>query len=172
MMFSFVIVILLILQSNVKATTFKKPPGNSVKYEIDRQLTIKHIRTALTSPTISLLATDDIYIRPDACHAIICASIAALPVPITDDSDFTGVKRRFMEVIYTKTRFPNTYRDTVELVVVAKDVRTYVTWYCSVEPVDYSSLTILVNLIICGSVFACWVGVSSVVGFKSKKSRQ
>jgi sensor histidine kinase YesM len=95
-----------------------------------------------------------------------------LPVPITDDSDFTGVKRRFMEVIFTKTRFPNTYRDNVELVVVAKDVRTYVTWYCSVEPVDYSSLTILVNLIIWGSVFACWVGVSSVSSFKSKKSRQ
>ena len=72
-----------------------------------------------------------------------------------------------MEVIYTKTRFPNTYRDTVELVVVAKDVRTYVDWYCLQEPVDYSSLTILVNLIIWVSVFACWVGLSSVSSFKS-----
>lgn len=172
MLFSFVIVILLVFLTGSNAAIFRKRPGNSVKYEVDRQLTINHIRKALTSPTMSLLATDDIYVRPDACRAIICASIAALPVPITDDSDFTGVKHRFMEVIFTKTRFPNTYRDTVELVIVAKDVQTYVDWYCSVEPVDYSSLTILVNLIIWGSVFACWVGLSSVSSFKSKKSRK
>ena len=103
--------------------------------EHDRQLTIKHITITLTSPIMSLLITDDIYgVFRHAYYKSLCPLITKMPVPITDDSNFTEIKSMFMKTVYTKEHYPNTYHENVELVVVASDIQLYFDMHCQVQP--------------------------------------